>query len=560
MDGQDVVLQVGLSTALLNDKHDMKPLNLSLVIDKSGSMGDSDKMSRVKDALMALVAQLRETDVLSIVVFDDNARVLVAATRLTRKDLVRRAISEIVPGGSTNISDGLRLGYEEAKKSFRKDATNRVVLLTDGIANRGETEPDAIARGSLKYNDEGIDLSTIGVGRDLNQDLLRTLAKSGRGLFHFVADAQDIGKVFASEVQSLLSPTAVDPNLRIEFGPGLKLEQVYGYDPEVSDNHVGIRLDNMNSGMTEVVLMRFRASAETGSKIAVRVKLTYYDLGRKKTVTKVEEATLTVTGSRGSDTFEDSSVAKNATIAQLAQSIKDMAESVEAGHNQEAERLISAAVSSAQERYPSMEDPDVLRTFSMARKYQDALRRENGTQGIVGERPLNLIPNGDFSLGNTGFASGLPYIAPSPNCLWGCYYTVAPRFNEMPLHTLIPNGEYAAPMRPNGNEQVFYANAGGTEEIALWTSEVKCKPNTTYRISFQSISLTPGREWIPMYEIRVNGERSQSQPGGYGSYSEVSFVWRSKEARTASVSIVRTPMANLGRLVAIANIEMVEGG
>ena len=100
------------------------------------------------------------------------------------------------------------LGYAEAKKHFRKDATNRVILLTDGIANQGVVDPARIAAESREYNGQGIDLSTIGVGLDLNNDLLRTLARSGRGLYHFISDYKDINKVFVNEVQSLISSVA----------------------------------------------------------------------------------------------------------------------------------------------------------------------------------------------------------------------------------------------------------------------------------------------------------------------------------------------------------------
>src|SRR5205085_8479956 len=132
-------------------------------------------------------------------------------------EAVKRLIREIRPGSSTNIHAGLMLGYREALKNFSKDATNRVILLTDGIANQGVTDPDKIAQDSLGFNDRGVDLSTIGVGLDLNKDLLRELAKSGRGLFHFVADAEDINKVFVKELQSLVSPVATEPNVEIEY-------------------------------------------------------------------------------------------------------------------------------------------------------------------------------------------------------------------------------------------------------------------------------------------------------------------------------------------------------
>src|SRR5262249_47542839 len=159
-------------------------------------MAQADKLVRVKSALLTLVNQLRATDVISIVVFDSSASVLLPAQPLTDKQAIKEAIRGIEPGSATNLEAGLMLGYKEALKHFQKNSTNRVILLTDGIANQGVTAPEKISSESLIYNDEGIDLSTIGVGEDLNKDLLRDLAKSGRGLFHFVADSEDIQKVF----------------------------------------------------------------------------------------------------------------------------------------------------------------------------------------------------------------------------------------------------------------------------------------------------------------------------------------------------------------------------
>ncbi|MCH7905225.1 MAG: VWA domain-containing protein [Armatimonadetes bacterium] len=561
-----VFLQVGLSTSLLNDRQDRKPVNLSLVIDKSGSMAETNKMTRVKSALLTLVTKLRETDVLSIVVFDSEAHVLLPAARLTNKQAVKNAIRGIQPGGFTNIDAGLSLGYQEALKQYRKDATNRVILLTDGIANRGVTDPDQIAKGSLVYNDRGIDLSTIGVGQDLNHDLLRTLASSGRGLFHFVANAQDIEKVFSKEVQSLLSPVAVEPNVEIEFPRGFQIEKVYGYDPKIRGNKVSIKLDNMNSGMTEVVLIRFKPNAGTKrtSRVPVKVKLTYYDLDRKKQVTKTEATSV----SFDNRALVDSSVDKNATIAVLAQAIRDMAESYEAGRAHEAERTISKAISAAHHRYPNMEDPDIRRTLAIAETYQRALseygrEREPYKRSTAPTRPTksapNPLPTGDFSTGNAGFASALKYTPPSKNCLWQMGYTVAPKWNDPLLHRLfITSEEYRAPKRPTGKEQVFFANAGGTDSLLLWTAVVGCKPNTTYKISFQSVSLNAGREWIPTYEIRVGGERSQPQPAGYGKYAEISMVWQSGPTSSTTINIVRMPIPHGGGLIAIANIEMVE--
>jgi Mg-chelatase subunit ChlD len=374
----EAVLQIGFSTALASDRQQLPPVNLALVIDKSGSMADSDKLSKVKEALLTLVNQLRETDTLSIIIFDSEAAVLRPAREVGDREEVRRLIRGIETGSSTNIHAGLMLGYREALKHLNREGANRVILLTDGIANQGVTDPAQIARESLSFNDRGVDLSTIGVGLDLNKDLLRDLAKSGRGLFHFVADAQDIDKVFLKEVQSLVAPVASEPNLEVEYGPGLELAQVYGYEPERAGNGLKIKLDNMNQGLTQVVLLRFKAKPRaTEARPSVRVNFSYYDLEQKRRVTKSEEASLSF---GGGDMLRDPEVGKNYTIAQLAQAIHDMAEAVEAKRYKDAESLITAAVAQTYRRYPHLEDGDISRTLLIAQKYQELVRKYNKEQ------------------------------------------------------------------------------------------------------------------------------------------------------------------------------------
>jgi Mg-chelatase subunit ChlD len=377
--GREAVLQIGFSTALANDRRELRPINLSLVIDKSGSMEAADKLSRVKTALLNLVSQMRERDTLSIVVFDTEAEVLMPARTLRDKEAVKRLIRSIEPGSSTNIHAGLMLGYHEVLKNYREGSTNRVILLTDGIANQGVTDPDRIAQDSLRFNDRGIDLSTIGVGLELNKDLLRHLAKSGRGLFHFVADSEDIEKVFVKEVQSLVSPVASEPDLEIEYDDGLELVQLYGYEPLSRPGYLRIKLDNMNHGMTQVVMLRFRLTRRRpldGSHL-VKERFTYRDLEQRKDVFKKEDTFLNVRDYSMGDMLKDSEVAKNYSIALLAQAIREMAAACEAQRFREAENVLARAIDWTIKRYPNLEDEDITRTLSIAEKYQTALRKYN---------------------------------------------------------------------------------------------------------------------------------------------------------------------------------------
>jgi Mg-chelatase subunit ChlD len=375
---REAVLQIGFTTAEVDERTDLRPLNLVLVIDKSGSMADSDKMSRVKASLQAMVARLRPEDVVSIVTFDNGANVLYPASRIGDGHGLRQAIDCIQPGGGTNIHSGLMLGYREAKKNFRQGVTNRVILLTDGIANVGVVDPGRIAADSSECNGQGIDLSTIGVGLDLNNDLLRTLAKSGRGLYHFISDYKDIDKVFVNEVQSLVSSVAKRVQVRIEYGPGLRAEKIYGYSPRYAGGSVSIDLDNMNNGLTQVVMAKFRADSVRGS-MPVKVRLSYFDVKRQREVVEVQELRLVPGEADSCDILADVEVKKNYTIAELAQSLFDMRESANRRNFAQAEGVLNSSVSTAYGRYPNMEDGDIRFILNIVEGYQRDLRAFNGS-------------------------------------------------------------------------------------------------------------------------------------------------------------------------------------
>ena len=366
---REAVLQIGFTTSEVNERTDLHPLNLVLVIDKSGSMADDDKMSRVKDSLRTMLNKLRSNDIISVVAFDTAAYVAYSARPIGNGDELRNAIDCLTPNGGTNIHAGLMLGYAEAKKHFRSGATNRVILLTDGIANQGVTEPAHIARDSARYNGQGIDLSTIGVGLDLNNDLLRTLARSGRGLYHFISDYKDIDKVFVNEVQSLISSIAKNVQVRLEYGPGLRLEKIYGYTPRYGNGHATVALDNMNNGLTQVVMAKFRADSFTNT-LPVKVRLTYYDVRRKSMVEEVQELRLVPSESESCDPLVDLEVKKNQTIAELADSLHQMTGLARSGNYSQAQRVLDASLVIAHTRYPYMEDADIRFIYDIVEGYR----------------------------------------------------------------------------------------------------------------------------------------------------------------------------------------------
>lgn len=374
---RNAVLQIGFTTPSVNERTNLRPLNLALVIDKSGSMADGDKMPRVKESLRVMLDKLRDDDIISIIVFDTDAEVLFPAQRIGNGNAIRRAVESIEPNGSTNLHSGLMLGYKEAQKNFQKDATNRVILLTDGIANVGTIDPKKIAAESSEFNGRGVDLSTIGVGLELNNDLLRTLAKSGRGLYHFVADYKDIDKVFVTELQSLISAVARNVKIEVEYDSNLQMEKLYGYEPRYAKNSFSINLENMNNGVTQAIISRFHANDGRKNLNPVKVRLTYFDVKKQQKVEEVQEIVLNGSGKSRTDLLIDEEVMKNYTIAQLAESLDSMSKSFKAGKFAEAERILNQSVAQANERYPNMEDKDIQFILDIVENYRTDLRNFN---------------------------------------------------------------------------------------------------------------------------------------------------------------------------------------
>lgn len=372
----EAILQIGFTTDRITDYSEMTPLNLSLVIDKSGSMS-GEKLAKTKEALRAFVKRLRTKDIVSIVVFDHNAQVLLAPHKAENIDLIDQAIENIQIGGSTNLHDGILTGYRQILANYNVNSTNKVIVLTDAITNTGEMDPEIIIRNSSEYDaQKTIDFAMIGVGVDFNNQLSRQLSKSKKSQIHFIHNPADIVKVFIEEAESLLSPIARDVKLEIEYPKDLELDKMYGYSPIFNKNKISLELDNMNSGLTQVVLLKFRLkNFQNNGEIAVKTRLSYYDIRKKKFVEKEDTKYIKFTAESWeiADMLKDNKVKKNYTIAFLASGLKEMAVLCEQKQFQKAKNIIDITIGDVVKNYPDLEDEDIKRVFSILEKYQRLL-------------------------------------------------------------------------------------------------------------------------------------------------------------------------------------------
>jgi Ca-activated chloride channel family protein len=179
------MMRVGLQGYQVPEE-ERKDANLTFVIDVSGSMDMDNRLGLVKNSLELLVEQLHPTDTVSIVVYGTEARVVLEPTTGSHKGQILEAIYSLEPEGSTNAEAGIRLGYKMAMHGFKPDGINRVILCSDGVANVGETGPDAILSEVKRYVDEGVTLTTVGFGKITGT--LQTIAKDAKVQVEFNPD------------------------------------------------------------------------------------------------------------------------------------------------------------------------------------------------------------------------------------------------------------------------------------------------------------------------------------------------------------------------------------
>ena len=248
--GQDNhwLLRVGLQGKSVSSE-ERKDATLIFAIDVSGSMAREDRLELVKRSLRLLVNELRPTDEVGIVVYGSQGRVLLKPTSGEDRRDIMRAIDQLSPGGSTYVEQGLVLAYEMAARQVKPGRITQVILLSDGVGNVGETGADGILRKIRDYVDQGVTLTTVGVGMgNYNDILMERLANDGDGAYYYVDTLSEARRIFVDELTSTIQVIARDAKVQVDFNPEVVSRyRLLGYENRRVDDQ-DFRNDTVDAG------------------------------------------------------------------------------------------------------------------------------------------------------------------------------------------------------------------------------------------------------------------------------------------------------------------------
>jgi Ca-activated chloride channel homolog len=271
---QEVVVKIDLSAIAGKKKVHRTPLNLAVVLDKSGSMTGA-KLEKTKQAAMQLVDRLAPNDIFSLVIFSDTAQVLVPAQKVEDKDALKEKIQSIEADGSTALYAGVKMGADQLEEFFSSKRINRVILLSDGLANVGPSSPRQLRYLGSDLAERDISVTTIGVGDDYNEDVMAGIAEASDANYYYVQDTEKLPEIFAKELGDMLAVAARDVRIEIICPDGVKPLGFIGRAEKFENQKATVNLSQFTTGQNRYLFLRCLVNGDQPE--VARVNVNYKD-------------------------------------------------------------------------------------------------------------------------------------------------------------------------------------------------------------------------------------------------------------------------------------------
>ncbi len=321
------------------------PLNLALVIDKSGSMSSSDKIGYARDAASSIIDQLESYDRVAIVTFDSNVQVLLPSMLATDKPAIKRMIAGIRTGSNTALHGGMTTGADEVRRNYNAEFLNRVILLSDGKANVGPSSNTQLASAARTLGDQGISVTTMGLGLDYNEDTMTAIADAAGGNYYFIESGDQMAYQFQQELSGMMQVAALQSTINIVLAPGVTVSEVYGYDFTQNGNTVSIRVGDLVGGRSLNVTVLVDVNGIDAERMTLgSVAVAYTDAvdGEPRNLKNDLVAELSAV-EKEQQRSEDLEVAARAQQVENAEAIATAMDMYAAGEDDEAKAVIAGA-------------------------------------------------------------------------------------------------------------------------------------------------------------------------------------------------------------------------
>ena len=273
------------------------PLNLALIIDRSGSMTGT-KLDKAKEAAIFCLRNLTGADRAAIVAYDDTVTVVSPSRVLTpdAKQEMIAAVQRIQSGGSTNLGGGWLTGAQEiANYQHESNYLNRAILLSDGLANVGIVDPAALEHHATELRSRGVSTTTMGIGVDFNEDLMERMAIKGGGHFYFIEHARQIPDFLHRELGEVMATVARNVAVSLYLPAGIDAKLLNTYETDRAGAEIKVRLDDMMADEARSALFKLNVRpGYLGTTMPLRVTVSYLDVASSETLSvSSSEAVLT---------------------------------------------------------------------------------------------------------------------------------------------------------------------------------------------------------------------------------------------------------------------------
>ena len=388
------VVEIQITSPESDEVKERAPLNLSLVLDRSGSMS-GEKLYFVKQAASHVMDLLSEKDRAAVVVYDDNVESVFPSAYMTedKKLQAKTRIQSVHSGGTTFLSGGWAKGCEEVAEAITQNSINRTLLLTDGLANVGEQNPDILATHARGMFERGVSTSCFGVGLGYDEHLLEAIANSGGGNFHFLEAIEAIPMVFEREFEELAQVTLSDVVVRVQPPKGVMLEVLGGWRIEKDQENQKIVVGSLYAGRKQPIYLRMIFGKDIDeTEIVIPVRVSGREVEDRRFKVERSLAFKVVSAAEEAKTEPDAGLMERYALVDMADKATEALKRERAGDRMGASQMVSESLrahranlsAAMQQKFEYMAD-------EMQRGLSEDMRKRHHRQEYENKRGRNLV-------------------------------------------------------------------------------------------------------------------------------------------------------------------------